>query len=205
VACLAKDLHTTVTKVHNGMFEIQRINLRALCVLGVSYSVLVAASFVRGQSPGNKEKPLVYNDVTEGSGAIDRDAKKAYAGKFRFIDVRRKDGFSPGGLKGLFTSQLRFRDPRSMRQSAIPGKVVYTFIVSPDGRVLDPRILHSTDERVSKYLIERISNERYFPARFRGAPVYSLHGDEWKFGGQDPTTPPRQDNDGLGIMRNRDR
>src|ERR1700682_5822580 len=97
------------------MFEIQRMNFRALCVLGVSYSFLVATSLVRGQSPGNNEKPLIYNDVTDGSGAIDRDVKKAYAAKFRFIDVKRKDGFSPGGLKGLHTSQLRFRDPRSMR------------------------------------------------------------------------------------------
>jgi hypothetical protein len=175
------------------------------CRVLVLSSVLIVTSIVRGESPDHNEKPLVYNDITEGSGAIDRDAKKAYAGKFRFIDVRRKDGFSPGGLKGLFTSQLRFRDPRSMRQSAVPGEVVYTFIVTPDGRVLDSRILHSTDEQVSKYLIERIRNERYFPARFRGMPVYSLHGDEWKFGGQDPTAPPRQDNDGLGIMRNRDR
>ncbi|MEY2497216.1 MAG: hypothetical protein QOD12_772 [Verrucomicrobiota bacterium] len=167
-------------------------------------SVLAVAPFVHAQGSGDKEKQLVYNDITEGSGAIDRDAKKAYAGKLRFIDVKRKDGFSPGGLKGLFTSQLRFRDPRSMRLSAIPGKVVYTFIVTPDGRVLDPRILHSTDERVSKYLIERISNERYFPARFRGVPVYSLHGDEWEFGGSDATGP-SQNNDGLGIMRNRDR
>ncbi len=175
------------------------------CRVLVLISVLAVASLVRGQSPGDNEKPLVYNDVTGGSGAIDRDAEKAYAGKFRFIDVKQKDGFSPGGLKGLHTSQMRFRDPRSMRQSAIPGKVVYTFIVTPDGRVLDPRILHSTDERVSKYLIERISNERYFPARFHGVPVYSLHGDEWKFGGDDPTAPPRQNSDGLGIMRSRDR
>ena len=92
-----------------------------------------------------------------------------------------------------------------MRQSTIPGKVVYVFIVTPDGRVLDPRILHSTDERVSRYLIERISNERYFPSRFRGAPVYSLHGDEWEFGGLDSTAPDRQNNDGLGIYHNRDR
>jgi hypothetical protein len=170
----------------------------------VLISVLVVTSFVRGQSPSHNEKPLVYDDITEGSAAIDRDAKKAYAGKFRFIDVKRKDGFSPGGVKGM-THQLRFRDPRSMRQSAIPGKVVYTFIVAPDGRVLDPRILHSTDERVSKYLIERISYERYFPARFRGAPVFSLHGEDWEFGGQDPTAPPRQENDGLGVYHSRDR
>lgn len=93
-----------------------------------------------------------------------------------------------------------------MRQAEVPGKVVYTFIVTPDGRVLDPRILQSTDERVSKYLLQRISNERYFPARFRGVAVYSLDGDEWEFGGQnDPTAPPRQDKDGLGIMKSRDR
>lgn len=169
-------------------------------------SVFAVASFVHAEAPGDREKPLVYDNVTNGSGAIDRDAKKAYAGKFRFIDVTRKDGYVSAGLKGLYTSHRRFRDPRSTRQAEVPGKVVYTFIVTPDGRVLDPRILHSTDEHVSKYLIRRISNERYFPARFRGVPVYSLHGDEWKFGGQnDFDAPPRQDHDGLGIMKNRDR
>jgi hypothetical protein len=167
-------------------------------------SILVIVSFARAQSPGQNEKPLVYNNVTEGSGAIDRDAKKAYAGKFRFIDVTQKDGFIPGGLKGLYTSQIRFRDPRSTRQSEVPAKVVYTFIVTPDGRVLDPRILSSTDEKLSKYLIKKISNERYFPPRFRGTPVYSLHGDEWKLG-EDPTGLSRQNGDGLGIMKNRDR
>jgi hypothetical protein len=174
---------------------------RVLVLIGF----FAVTSFVRGQGSSNNEKPLVYNDITEGSGAIDREAKKAYAGKFRFIDIKQKEGFSPGGLKGIFTSSLRFRDPRSMRDSAIPGKVVYVFIVTPDGRLLDPRIVHSTDERVSKYLIERISNERYFPARFRGVAVYSLHGDEWKFGGNDPTAPPRQNNDGLGVYHSRDR
>src|SRR6266513_546568 len=143
-------------------------------------SIFAVVSFVHAEGPRDKEKPLVYDNVTGGSGAIDRDAKKAYAGKFRFIDVTHKDGYSSAGLKGLYTSQLRFRDPRSTRQAEVPGKVVYTFIVTPDGRVLDPRILHSTDEHVSQYLIRRISNERYFPARFRGVPVYSLHGDEWE-------------------------
>jgi hypothetical protein len=174
---------------------------RVLVLIGL----LAIASPVHAQSARDNEKQIVYNDITENAGAIDRDAKRAYAGRFRFIDVRQKEGFSPARLKGRFTSSIRFRDPRSMRQSAIPGKVVYTFIVTPDGRVLDPRILHSTDERVSKYLIEKISNERYFPARLRGTPVYSLHCDEWKFGGDDPTAPPRRDINGLGILPNRDR
>jgi hypothetical protein len=169
----------------------------------VLISFLAVASFAHAQSSRDKEKQLVYNDITEGSSAIDREAKKAYAGKFRFIDIKQKDGFSPGGLKG-FPSP--FQDPRSMRDSAIRGKVVFVFIVTPDGRVIEPRILHSTDERVSKYIIERISNRRYFPARFRRTPVYSVHGDELVFGGEDAAGPRQsQDHDGLGVWRNRDR
>ena len=166
-------------------------------------AVLAITSFADAHSASDKEKRLVYNDVTEGSGASDRDAKGPYAGKFRFIDVKQKEGFSPARLKGSFTSTIRFRDPRSMRDTATRGKIVYVFIVTPDGRVLDPRILRSTDERVSKYIIERISNERYFPARFHGSPVFSLCRAEWAFGGEDLT--PRQETDGLGIFPPPDR
>jgi hypothetical protein len=170
----------------------------------VLVSVLAVALFDRAQSASDKEKPLVYDDVTEGSDAHDREAKKTYAGKFRFSDITQKEGFSPGGMKGIFTSSIRFRDPRSMRDEAIPGEIVYTFIVTPDGRVIEPRVLHSTDERVTKYILKRISYDRYFPARYRGLPVYSLQLDLWKFGGPD-TTSPRQYNDGLGVYHSRDR
>jgi hypothetical protein len=169
----------------------------------VLISFLAAAFFAHAQSSRDKEKQLVYDDVTEGSYAIDRDAKKAYAGKFQFIDIKQKDGFSPGGVKG-FPPPLR--DPRSMRDSAIRGKVVYVFIVTPDGRVIEPRILHSTDERISNYIIERVSNQRYFPSRLRGKPVYAVYGAELVFGGEAATGPGQdQDHDGLGVWRNRDR
>jgi len=166
-------------------------------------SILTVALFDRAQSASDKEKPLVYDDVTEGSDAYDHEAKKTYAGKFRFIDIKQKEGFSPGGMKGFYTSSFRFRDPRSMRDDAIPGKIVYTFIVTPDGHVIEPQVLHSTDERVTKYILQRISYDRYFPARYHGVPVCSLHLEAWKFGGSD--TAPRQDKEGLGIYRSRDR
>jgi hypothetical protein len=167
-------------------------------------SVFAVASFDRVQSASDKEKPLVYDDITEGADGYDRQAKKIYTAIFRFIDVTQEEGFRPGGMKGLFTSSIRFRDPRSMRDDAIPGKIVYAFIVTPDGRVIEPRVLHSTDQRVSKYILGKIRYDRYFPARYRGVPVYSLHLDSWEFGGPD-TNSPRQDNDGLGVYHSRDR
>ncbi len=146
----------------------------------VLVSVLAIALSDRAQSASDKEKPLVYDDVTEGSDAHDREAKKTYAGKFRFSDITQKEGFSPGGMKGIFTSSIRFRDPRSMRDEAIPGEIVYTFIVTPDGRVIEPRVLHSTDERVTKYILKRISYDRYFPratAAYRSTPCNSTCGN----------------------------
>lgn len=182
---------------------VDTISLMSFVRLLTLITLLAVVSSIPAQGTGD-EKQLVYADPTGASGAIARDAKKAYTGKFRFIDTRQKDGFFPGRLKGGMTSSYRFSDPRSMRVSAIRGKVVYAFIITPDGRVMDPRILHSTDQRVSKYIIEKISYERYFPARFRGVPVYSLQSHQWEFGGEDARFP-QQDHDGLGIYRHRDR
>ena len=90
-----------------------------------------------------------------------------------------------------------------MRVSEIPGKVSYAVVVTPDGKVIEPRILHSTDPVVSKYVIEKVRYERYFPARWQGTPVYSLRVEEWKFGR--PAEQDRLYRDGMGIQGQHDR
>ena len=170
----------------------------------LTITVLLAShGLAQAQAKKDESKPLVYADVNKESEPLVRDARKAYADRFRFFEVRQKQGFSPGGLKGTYTSTLRFRDPRSMRVSEVPGKVSYAVIVTPDGKVIEPRILFSTDAVVSKYVIERVRSERYFPTRWRGAPVYSLHVEEWKFGRSADQT--RSYKDGLGIQGQHDR
>lgn len=167
---------------------------------------ILLASYGLGQAQSKKDasKPLVYADVNKESEQLVRAARKVYADKFRFFEVKQKQGFSPGGLKGFYTSTMRFRDPRSMRVSEVPGKISYAVIVTPDGKVVEPRILYSTDAVVSKYVIERIKSERYFPTRWQGTPVYSLHVEEWKFGGG-PNERDRLYRDGLGVQGQHDR
>jgi hypothetical protein len=165
--------------------------------------LLASPVVVQAQPKKDQGKPLVYADVRNGSEQLVRDARSVYADKFRFSEVRQKQGFFPGGLKGFWTSTERFRDPRSMRVSEVPGKISYAVVVTPDGKGIEPRILHSTDPVVSKYVIEKVRNERYLPARWQGTPVYSLHVEEWKFGG-----PPEQNHlykDGLGVQGQHDR
>jgi hypothetical protein len=165
--------------------------------------LLASPGLAQAQQKKDESKPLVYADLNKGSEQLVRDARRVYADKFRFFEAKQKQGFAPGGLKGFFTSTMRFRDPRSMRVLEIPGKVSYAVVVTPDGKVIEPRILHSTDPVVAKYVVEKVRSERYFPARWQGTPVYSLHVEEWKFGGSPEQN--RLYRDGLGIQGQHDR
>jgi hypothetical protein len=166
-------------------------------------AAIISSTTTLGESHPEVPKSVIYHDGTENSPALNREAKKAYEGKFHVVEVTAKDGFNPGGMKGSFTSSFRFRDPRSMRDAEISGTIIYAFVVTPNGKVIEPRILHSTDSRVSKYILQTIIYDRFFPPRLRGAPVYALHVEEWQFGGPDGSS--KQSGDGLGINKSRDR
>lgn len=161
----------------------------------------IAPDLAGAQKTVDQGKTIVYDDITQGPNAIDRDAKKAYAGKFRFVDVKQSDGFTPDRLKG---PNVYFADPRPMREEVVPGKIVFAYVVTPEGGVIEPRILHSTDRRVSDYLFNLITNQRFVPPRFRGVPVFSLHGGEIVFGSERPRDSDLFKN-GLGIQGYRDR
>jgi hypothetical protein len=163
--------------------------------------LLVAPGLAPAQKPADNSQLLIYNDITSGLSALDRDARKAYTGRFRVVEVTERDGFTPGRIKGV---AVPFRDPRSMREAAVPGKIVYLFVVTADGRVIEPRILQSTDRRVSDYVLKSILVRRFVPARFRGVPVASLHSGDLDFGSQ-RTDENKLFQNGLGLQGYRDR
>ena len=163
--------------------------------------LVIAFQSAQGQKPADQGKILVYNDITEGSSSLNRDAKNAYPRKFRFIDIKQSDGFTPGRIKG---ESPYYNDPRPMREEAISGKVVIVWIVTPEGLVLEPRIVHSTDSRVANHMINRIAMRRFVPARVRGVPVFDIWVDEFVFG-SDPARADSDFKDGLGIQGQRDR
>jgi hypothetical protein len=170
----------------------------AVSTVCLTIASLEVANAQRGPDQG---KPVVYNEITDDSGAFDRVAKKAYAGKFRFVDIKASNEFVPGRQKG---ASIYPSDPRPMREMARPAKAVIAFVVTAQGRPADLRIIKSTDSRVADYLLEQISRRWYVPARLRGVPVASLWSDEVEFAGGNE----RDSNyfkDGLGIQGYRDR
>lgn len=155
----------------------------------------------RAQKATEQGLPVVYNDVTAGVAAIDRDARKAYAGKFRIVEVTGRDGFATGRMKG--TTDL-FVDPRSMRERKTAGRILLLFVVTADGRAVEPRLLQSSHPRVSDYLIGVILVRRFVPARLRGVPVASLHSAELDLKAEEMGRN-QMANDGLGLPGYRDR
>ena len=154
---------------------------------------------------GGDRAPVVYDDVTEGSKKLDRDAKTIYAGKFRIIEVAQKEGFVPPQLKGTsFDYPGAYKDPRGTRERETRFKVVCLFIIDATGLVIEPRIVQSTDPRMSAAIINSIAYRRWVPARFRGVPVACLYATEVEEAGQ------REKDDtlfknGLGLQGSRDR
>ena len=173
----------------------------AKCAVVALTLFAIAPGTTNAQKPADHGQPVVYNDITAGLSALDRQARNAYAGKFRLVEVTERDGLTPARIKG---HNFPFRDPRSTRDMAVPGKIVYLFVVTADGSVIEPRIIQSTDRRVSDYVLKSILFRRFVPARFRGVPVASLHAGDMDFGSQGP----HEDGnlrDGLGIQGYRDR
>lgn len=72
-----------------------------------------------------------------------------------------------------------YTDQRPMREESVPGKAVIARVVTPEGLVIEPRILQSTDQRVANYMINLITPRRFAPARVQGAAVFSLWTDEF--------------------------
>jgi hypothetical protein len=173
--------------------------------IGLSlFLAVIPPGMAKAQKPGTGKRDtaaIVYDDVTSGSKAVDREAKKAYAGIFHIVEITETDGFVPSRLKG---EPLAFHDPRSMREWAIPGKMTFVYVVSPEGKVIAPRALETTDKRVSDEFLKSLLYRRFVPPSFKGTAVFGLSGGEITFGGYVAPVE-KLYRDGLGLQGYHDR
>jgi TonB family protein len=138
-------------------------------------SVLLAAAS-QAQQAG---KPVVYNEVEgDGSLALDRQIKAAYASAFTIIDARRSDGFaepipSAGSLPGMV---------RDQGDSLLGGFVLVAYVVTSGGLVADPVVLKSTDRRLTDAALEAMKGWRFIPATLKGVAVATTAAQDFSFG-----------------------
>jgi TonB-like protein len=170
----------------------------------LSVLVLLLSNPVRAQAKPDENgdrRPVVFDFIPDSPNQIDRLAPKIYADRFKVRQVTAKDDFRDARIKGYFYS---IDDPRSMRVWRVPGKVEVIYVVNPEGRVTDARVLECTDPLFAKPMLESVRSRRFFPARYRGTPVFSLWSDSQIFGHPSDSGNGFRE-DGLGIMGYRDR
>lgn len=129
--------------------------------------------------PSQHESPFVVPVVERQNispGPLDRipfDSMAPGAGPF-------SEG--PGGPNGIFTKALLDKSPNarvqiaptyppSARQEGKTGEVVVEFVVDEGGRVLQPRVVRSTDRVFEEPAVRAVERWRFEPGRYHGNPV----------------------------------
>jgi TonB family protein len=123
------------------------------------------------------DKPVVYNSAAAGDTPLDRAIKKVYADQYTIEDISAAAGYVPpkptaGGL------------PRTVRNEAgepLEGKVLVAYIITDEGLVSDPVVLHSSDEELNRTALDAMKEWRFFPGTRKGEPVPTTAAQEFVF------------------------
>ena len=126
-----------------------------------------------------QDKPVIYNEL-EGDGGVvlDRQIKKAYGLKYAIVDTNRLAGYcEPVPVGGEMP-----KSPVIGPDSILGGYVLAAYIVSPEGRVVDPVVIISSDPRLSSAALAAMEGWRFTPGTLKGQPVPTTAAQEFNFG-----------------------
>ncbi len=158
---------------------------RSLVWIGLAAALVVAHGESRPATAAQSEpgKLLVYNHVLEAETAMDRLVHQTYDASFQVVDFTDQDHvYIPPRL----AEAARPNAPLDNTGKAIKGTVQAFFIVTAEGRVLNPVVITSSDPRLNAAVLESLSGRMYRPARIDGWNVAATAGEEFTF----PLPPP---------------
>ncbi len=148
-------------------------------------ALLVAVLFLIGSPRGYTAEgrgqglPIVYSDVTDGVSKLDKEAQRIYATKFHILEVTQKNGFIPAQLKG---GPMIMGTPSNQKEHDEMDRAVCLFIVTADGRIIEPRMATPTSPGASEKVMRSFPSRRYVAARFSGKPVACLDAASFRYG-----------------------
>lgn len=123
------------------------------------------------------EKPILYNKADGGDTPLDRAIKKVYADNYTIEDASLASGYqSPKPTAGGL--------PRSAQDETgelLAGYVLVAYVVSADGRAIDPVILSSSNEALNQTCLDTMKEWRFQPGSFKGKPVPTTAAQEFVF------------------------
>lgn len=123
------------------------------------------------------DKPKVYNRVTAETTEIDPLVKKALHGKFTIVDIGKGQEYAPPRwLEGTIVRKARHPDG-----GWLGGKLLAGYVLTAEGRVAEPVVLKTSDERLNSLALESMKSWRMEAAKLDGKAVATTAAQEFEF------------------------
>jgi hypothetical protein len=153
-------------------------------VIMLSLAAIVLAQ--DGRAEGRHERsggPVLYNLIVKEADPIDQTIRERYGGKYDIVEVRNQFTYVSPKL-----TKTRFPNPvYDKNNEEVSGSVRVCFVVTADGRLVDPFILGPANRLLEGPVLEVLKQFRAIPARVNGAPAAVVDVLKFTFG-----PPPRR-------------
>ena len=129
------------------------------------------------EAPAPSEKPTIYNHVTKEGSPYDQAVRDAYAAKYTVVDLADSPAYAQpkriaGGLPKVVRTDFG---------EGLSGYVLVAYVITTDGRAIEPFVLKSTDERLNSTTFKAIENWRFQPAKLHAVPISTIAAQEFTF------------------------
>ena len=156
--------------------------LRPLFARGVIALMLGGiVSTLAPQADGRDErsgKPKVYNIIVKPGEPVDQLIREHYGRKYDVVEIGNDRNYV-----GPKLTKERFPNPvYDDANVEVAGAVHVCFVLTADGRLVDPLILRSASPLLEGPVLEVLKEFRATPARFAGAPVAVVEVLKFTFG-----------------------
>lgn len=161
------------------MFPFLQTRTARLCrLIAVVLAATTFAHPIHAERKERSTKPIVYNYVVKEADPADQAIRNIYGSKYEIVEVRKGGGYVGARLtRGDFPNPVYDKD-----NEEVAGAVRVLFVITADGRVVDPYIVGQANPLLVSRVLEAIKGYRAAPARVNGKPVAAVEGFKFQFG-----------------------
>lgn len=144
-------------------------------------SVFLFLSLFGGRAQAKERpraKPPVYNHVAGDSvPGFGRAIRAAYGTRFKIIVILDSKSF----VRSRCTQRVTPRPQRDASGRLLVGDVRVAFIVTSEGRIIEPFILESSNRLLNDTVVSAMKEFRGAPARLNGVPISTVEWLDFSF------------------------
>jgi hypothetical protein len=162
----------------SGRTEKSRPSFSRHAVFLLLTAVMFAPDMQAEERKERSGRPVLYNLIVKEADPIDQIIRERYGAKYDVVEVRNQFSYRSPKL-----TKTRFPNPvYDVNNVEVSGSVRVCFVVTADGRLVDPFILGQANPLLEGPVLEVLKQFRATPARVNGAPAAVVDVLKFTFG-----------------------